>query len=165
MCIMNKAAQGQQGFTLIELISFMVVIAITITGSLMVYRELLSSSAKPGIQQQLLQLCQNQLEVILSRPFDENTASGGVPACGDGSSCAGIGLDAGETLGDSQSLDDVDDFNGYLDNPLPGYQREVSVSYAGNQFAVGNDQVKLIEVISRGPQGMVLRLAAYRANY
>ena len=155
----------EKGFTLIELVSFMVVISIALTGTLMVYRELLSRSANPAIAQQLLLLSQTQLDMILARPYDENTLPGRVPACGDGSACAGIGLDGGETLSALQSLDDVDDFNGYRDNPLPGYQREVVVSFAGNRFSLANDQVKFIEVTSRGPQGSVLKLSAYRANF
>ena len=158
----------ERGFTLIELIAFIVVIGLSLTTIGSVFQHSVIRIQDPLINSHLLSMAQSQLDEVLSRKFDENTPTGGVPVCGssDGSDpCAGIGLDLGEDLSAIATLDDVDDFHLYQDIPAVGYTREVSVVSAGIDFGVDNEQAKRITVTVTSPQGVAMSLASYRFNF
>jgi len=143
-----------KGFTLIELIAFIVIIGILMVamGGLFQYASVRANT--PLINSQLISMAQSQLDETLSRRYDEASPTGGVPACNTGSLlCVGIGLDAGENINDASTLDDVDDFNGYQDIPQTGYARRVSVAFAGSDFSINNEHAKKITVTVTAPQG------------
>ena len=102
-----------------------------------------------------------ELDEILARKYDENTPTGGIPACGSqetgAPTCAGPGLESGENINNESTLDDVDDFDGFSDTPYPGYTRTVSVSQTGN--------AKQVTVTVSGPNNQQLALSAFRANF
>jgi MSHA pilin protein MshD len=154
-----------RGFTLIELIAFIVVIGLSLTTIGSVFQHSVIRIQDPLINSHLLSMAQSQLDEVLSRKFDENTPTGGVPVCGSGDPCAGIGLDLGEDLSAIATLDDVDDFHLYQDIPAVGYTREVSVVSAGIDFGVDNEQAKRITVTVTSPQGIAMSLASYRFNF
>lgn len=154
-----------QGFTLIEMLAFIVVIGISITAIGNVFVHSVVKIQDPLINSQLISMAQSQLDETLSRQYDENTPTGGVPACGVDNACAGIGLDTGESLIDINTLDDVDDFHNFQDIPQTGYERRVSVVYAGDDFGVGNTNAKRITVIVTAPQGQSIQLSVYRFNF
>ncbi|MBX2809660.1 MAG: hypothetical protein KTR20_13630 [Cellvibrionaceae bacterium] len=153
------------GFTLVELLGFIVVVSVSFVGVFTLYQQVLSAASAPSVHSQLLHVTQSQLDRILTRKFDENTPAGGIPSCAHLGSCAGIGLDAGESFANLASLDDIDDFNYYTDTPAPGYELQVRVSYAGNVFLLPRTEVKYIWVQTRGPNDQVLQLSAYRTNF
>jgi MSHA pilin protein MshD len=155
----------ERGFTLIELIAFIVVIGLSLTTIGSVFQHSVIRIQDPLINSHLLSMAQSQLDEVLSRKFDENTPTGGVPVCGSGDPCAGIGLDIGEDLSAIATLDDVDDFHLYQDIPAVGYTREVSVVNAGIDFGVDNEQAKRITVTVTSPQGIAMSLASYRFNF
>jgi len=158
------------GFTLIELIAFIVVISIVIVAVGNVFQYSVVRINDPLVNSQLLTMAQSQLEETLSRKFNENTPTGGVPACdttvnGVTISCAAIGLDVGESLTDSNSFDDVDDFHRYIDIPQAGFSRQVQVVSAGSDFGVLDAQAKHISVTVTAPQGQSVTLSVYRFNF
>jgi MSHA pilin protein MshD len=165
MRIKKNTAMRVQGFTLIELVAFIVVIGLSITAIGSVFQYSVVRIQDPLINSHLLSMAQSQLDEVLSRKFDENTPTGGVPACGGSAPCAGIGIEAGEELTSITTLDDVDDFHLYQDVPEVGYTREVSVVNAGTDFGVDNEQAKRITVTVTSPQGVAMSLASYRFNF
>lgn len=154
-----------KGFSLIEMIAFIVVIGISVVAIGTVFQYSAVRVQDPLIYSQLASMAQSQLDETLSRQYDENTPTGGVPACGTTIVCAGIGLDAGETLNDITTLDDVDDFNGYQDVPQIGYTRQITVVEAGEDFGLTAAHGKRITVTVTAPQGQSLRLSVYRFNF
>ena len=76
---------------------------------------------------------QSLFETMKSRKWDESVPSPGIYTA----TPSAIGPDAGETT--LADFDDVDDFNGYVDTPESGFQRQVTVDYAaaGLNSAVG----------------------------
>ncbi|MEJ2444550.1 MAG: prepilin-type N-terminal cleavage/methylation domain-containing protein [Exilibacterium sp.] len=161
-----RTKRRQGGVTLIELVVFIVVVSVALVALLSVVNYSLSNSIDPLVRVRLLELAQSQLDEVLARKYDENTPTGGVPACGtaNGPACAGIGLD-GEDISDAGSLDDVDDFNGYSDTPYAGYSRSVEVVAAGGDWGVAAAQAKRITVTVVSPGGESLQLSVYRANF
>lgn len=157
----SHTVNSQQGFSLIELIVFMVVISVALGSLLAVYNQSVLNSVDPIIRVQMAELAQSQLDKIMARKYDENSPTGGIPACGSfetgAATCAGMGLDAGESLATESTLDDVDDFNGYSDAPYTGYTRNVVVTLAGN--------TKQVTVTVSGPNNQQLILSAFRANF
>jgi len=161
--------QRQSGFTLIELIVFMVVVSIALGTMVLVYNQSVINSVDPIIRVQMAELAQSQLDEILARKYDENTPTGGIPACDSAesgaSACSGISLDSGELLTSESTLDDVDDFHNYTDTPYPGYTRTVSVSFAGTDLGLANAQAKRVTVAVTAPNNQQLSLTAYRTNF
>ena len=153
------------GFTLIELIVFIVIVGITVVTLGTVFQSAVIRIQDPVINSQLLAMAQSQLDETLSRKYDENTPTGGVPACGTSIACVGIGLDVGEILTDVSTLDDIDDFHNFQDAPQPGYIRQVSVVYAGADFGVAAENAKHITVSVTAPSGQQMYLSVYRFNF
>jgi len=151
-----------QGFTLIELLVFIVVISLSLGALVVVMNQALIRSVDPIVQVRLLELAQSQLDEVQSRKYDENTPTGGLPACI--ATCAGVGLD-GETLTSPSTLDDVDDFNGYTATPVPGYTVTVSVTLAGDDLGLALAAAKLITVSATTASGQSATLSTYRANF
>lgn len=149
----------QSGVTLIELIVFIVVISLTLGALLGVYRYSMVNSVDPLVRLRLLELAQSQLDIALTYRYDENTPSGGVPACGSlvpsgqpsAPACAGSG--------------GINALHGKTDSPFPGYTRSVTVVAAGADLQLANDQAKRVTVVVSAPNGESLTLTAYRANF
>jgi len=154
------------GFTLIELMVFIIVVSIGLGALTAVYNYSMTNSIDPVVRVRLLELAQSQLDEVLARKYDENTSTGGIPACGAGlaPACAGIGLE-GENISDADTLDDVDDFHGYTDTPYGTYSRSVAVISAGSELGLAAAQAKRITVTVTAPGGENVRLSAYRTNF
>jgi MSHA pilin protein MshD len=155
----------KKGFTLIELIAFIVVVGVSVTAIGSVFQYATTHSQDPLINSRLLTMAQSQMDEILSRKFDENTPTGGIPACGNNIACAGIGLDGSELLTSIITLDDVDDFHLYQDIPEVGYARQVTVVSAGDDFGLDSQHAKRITVTATSPQGVSISLSSYRFNF
>lgn len=120
MRINNKYTHG---ISLIELIIFILVMAIAFTGVMSVFVTTQSYSADPMIKIKTVELAQSLMEEILLRAYDENTPVGGgcvdnmvSTRCGpaanipdaDAPTNADLGAEPGETR---QLFDDVDDYH------------------------------------------------------
>jgi MSHA pilin protein MshD len=103
----------QEGFALVEALLALLILGV----SLPLLIGLFSAGARePAISRsetQALFLCQELMEGILTRKWDEKTT----PA-GRVSNPSVIGLDAGENAGNRVSWDDIDDYDGLADAPI-----------------------------------------------
>jgi MSHA pilin protein MshD len=140
----------QAGVSLIELIVFIVVVGIASSALFATYNYSLLHNADPLIQVRALELAQAKLDEILALKYDENTPTGGIPACDT------AGVPACTNTPDANK-NDVDDFNNVSDIPYTGYTRVVTVTTANN--------LKLITVKVAAPKNWSVTLAAYRANF
>lgn len=152
----------QRGVTLIELVVFIVVISIGLTAMVLAMNNHLVNSVDPIVQMRALECAQAKLDEITARKFDENSPTGGLPACDSGEpgrpDCLGIAPDG--------DLDDVGDFDGHTDNTNPDCSIAVSVVNAGSELGLSTDeQARLItvDVVSRG--GGRATLSTYRSNF
>jgi MSHA pilin protein MshD len=144
------------GVSLIEMVVFIVVVSIALLALVGVYRQATINNVDPIIRVQALEAAQSLLDEILSLKYDENTPTGGVPACDSGQPGAGL---CSTTLGADGNFNDVDDYNDWSDVDIPyvGYSRNVTVTVNGN--------IKLIIVSVTTPTDETILLSAERANF
>jgi len=148
----NRRLHG--GFTLIELIIFIVVVGAGLAGILSVMNTVVKSSADPLIAKQTVAIAESLLEEILLKEYANP---------------------AGGYSGSSRALfDDVDDYNGYTTasgivdmtgtavGGLANYNIAPAVSVG--TVTLGGLTVKRVIVSVTGPQGAI-SLTGYRANY
>lgn len=134
-----------QGFSLIEMIAFIVVVSIALLALIGVYRQATVKNVDPVVYVRGLEAAQSLLDEILSLKYSESTPTGGIPAC---TVC--------DDTPDS-NMNDVDDYRGWSDTPYSGYSRSVAVTT--------NSNIKLIQVSVTTPTGTVIKLSAERANF
>ena len=153
--------QTRLGFTLIELLVFIVIISVSLTAIVSVFNQASTNNIDPIVQTRALECAQATLDEVLARRFDENTPTGGIPACGSAEpgalACAGIAVDGG--------LDDVGDYNGQTDTSSDNCSVSVTVSAAGADLGLPANQARLITVVATSDGGGQMTLSAYRANF
>lgn len=147
------------GFTLVELLFFLVVVAIGLGGLLKVFNDAVLHSVDPVLRVKAVEKTQALLDEILARKFDENTPSGGYPPCNSAgaTACAGISADSG--------YDDVGDYNGYSDSSDTGLVVSVAVQNAGTEIGVTNTNARRITVTTLMSDGSKVVLSAYKLNF
>lgn len=147
------------GVTLIETIVFLVIVGVALGALIRVYTFAVVNSVDPIAQTRALELAQAQLDQILSRKFDENTPTGGVPACDStsGIACLGISPEAG--------FDDVGDYHGFTNNSDPNHTLTVTVTAAGGDLGIPAAQARLISVSATVLGGDSLTLSVYKTNF
>ncbi|MDX1593511.1 MAG: prepilin-type N-terminal cleavage/methylation domain-containing protein [Gammaproteobacteria bacterium] len=134
---MNRAARG---FSLIELLMYIVVVGVAVAGLATLYVNTIARSTEPLQRERARAVASGYLEEILGKPWNENTPAGGGcvesgsglctaycasftpascsgpvcqkvgPSCTPANSAAAIGADAGEAT--RTDFDDVDDYHG-----------------------------------------------------
>lgn len=151
---MYTTRRRQTGFTLIELIFFIVVVTVGIAGILMVMDVSVKSSADPMERKQAMALADSMLEEILLKAYADPD---GLPNV----------VEAGRTL-----YDDVDDYNGinetisaagpiFLGMPSALYGYTVQIGVATT--ALGSVSAKRVMVtVSRGAESITM--TGYRAQ-
>ena len=149
----------QQGFTLIELIFFIVVVGVGLAGILSVMNTVVKSSADPMVRKQTLAVAESLLEEILLKDYTKPSGS----------------LVNGFTAGGSRALFDcVDDYNSYTASPvsdvlgspvagLSNYSISPAVVVVASSDLTGV-VAKKITVSVNGPGGS-LSVSGYRSNY
>ena len=187
------SARSQQGFSLIELITGIVVLAIALSLVTAVLGPLYIKSTDPWHQVRATELGQSMLNDIMSRSFDQQSprsgsmlrcGESGAPACTVQNADGSWPADPGESEADNRlRFNDVDDFDNFtangslLTNILAedladlyrSYQLTVSVSYAAagevGGISLAADQVKVITVTVRTPTGNELQFSSYKGNW
>ena len=180
------------GFSLIELVVAIVLIAIALTFMANMFFSNPGRSVEPLLQIRAAEFGQGLMEEIQAKPFDQATPIGGIPACA-GANCtasSALGADGAETRSDYNDVDDyhsycLDDGSGAPGWPVvnaPGFapqdfarfRMRVCVGYDddydGNINEVGEvDGAKLIRIDIYPPQvgglGSPITFSAYRGNY
>ncbi len=168
---------SNRGFTLMETIISIIIIAIAIVGILSVIYNVTQKGINPIIEMKATELGQAMLDEIMLKRWDEDTPLGGGHI---DVSLANIGTEAGENS--REDFDDVDDYNGYSDGtntePLKdeagniltgfdGYSRSVSVVFekpTGAPASVNTNNYKKITVRVTTPTGEEISFVAYKTN-
>ena len=153
---------SQSGVSLFELIVFIVVVSIALGALFSVFDYSMVNSVDPMIRVRALECAQAKLDEAIARKFDENTPTGGVPACGSAEmgavACSGIAVDAG--------FDDIGDYNGqnFVDGDC---NVSIAVTGEGTDLGMADDAnlVRLITVTSTMPDGSTVMLSAYHTNF
>ncbi len=177
---------SERGLSLIELLVFIVVVGIAVTGVLSVFSFNARTSADPMVRKQALAIAESLLEEVLAQPYtycdpdDANVETASSP--GD---CAvsetAMAREPGESRGANlKPLDNVNDYNGY---PMPviagpdgnavpnlnGYSASVQVqpvaNFNGIVPAPGDNETLLVTVTVNGPGNQGVTLSGYRTRY
>ena len=143
---MNKPRQG--GFTLIELIIFIVVVGAGLAGILSVMNTVVKSSADPMVRKQAVALADSILEEILLKAYADP----------DGVS--------GETT--RATMDDVADYNGksnalFTDLPASLAPYVIGIAVVDDAATLGIAAKKVTVTVTRG--GDSISMTGYRTNY
>ena len=180
----------RKGFTLVEVIVGIVVLATALTIIPTLILPAATQSAEQIHQIRAAELGQSMLNEILSKAYDENSdMAGGFLRCGEsGSTCSFVENEEAEEGKANRALfDDVDDYHGLsesgasIKNALGetmgslylGFEVSVSVcidsDYNGcdDKDATGFDNTvaKLIKITIKTPQDFSIHFASYRANF
>jgi len=158
--------QSEKGFTLIELIVFIVVISLALTGLFSVFNQSMLNSVDPIIRVRALELAQSKLDEVLVRKFAENTPAGGIPACGSFDSGSPIvACTAIQGVAADPARDDVGDYNG--ENTTDGnYTIAVAVSEQGTELGLASDALaRRVTVTVTMPGSETLSLSGYKVNF
>jgi MSHA pilin protein MshD len=123
MCTRARA----RGLTLLEVVIFIVVLAVGFAGMLVLYNQVTRSSVDPVVRKQALAIAQSLLEEIELMPYtycdpdDANVATATVAALGPNGCAAtveGPGSEGGETrYSNAQRFDNVSDYRNFCMGP------------------------------------------------
>lgn len=171
-----------RGLSLVELLVFIAVVGVAVTGVLAVYGQTARSSADPVVRKQALAIAESLLDEVLAQPYtycdpdDANADSAGGP--GD---CAtlpeGPGAEAGEVRGEGLSpFDNVNDYDdliltgisdltGAAVPGLAGYTAAVQVQPAGAFNGIPAGETLHVSVTVTGPGNHSVVLDGYRTRH
>lgn len=175
---------AERGFSLIELIVVIVVLALALVGVTLMINRAVVQSPEALVQSRAMELAQTYMDEILSKRFDERSGQGGIPRCDSTDNAAqacsnSLGPDTAPAESSRLLFDDVDDYHG-LSEPTPvsivsgtpltgiydGYAVAVSVIYAGSEIGfTDNRQAKRITIRVTTPLGNTIPVSAYRVNF
>jgi MSHA pilin protein MshD len=154
MCVKQRR---QSGFTLIELIVFIVIVSVGLAGVLTSLNFSVQHSADPLQPKQALAIAESMLEEILLKNYSDP----GAAAC------------AASPAGARNCFDDVSDYATYSQNPVTS--ADASIAMAGYSVAVsvpvatvtinGVAMMKQITVTVTYGGSKTISLTGYRANY
>ena len=179
-----------RGFTLVELIMFIVVVSVGLAGVLLALNVSIQHSADPMVRKQALAAAESLLEEIELQPFtfcdprDPNAITATSSATGAGPtfcSNAGYVMDtpgnwgAGKTRYGPTYYDNVADYSGFSMSPLEdvlqqsssrlaGYSASVAISQVGTAFGLGLGDALRIDVTVSG-SGQSLTLTGFRFRH
>lgn len=142
---MNRRALN--GFTLIELIVFIVVVGAGLAGILSVMNTVVKSSADPVVRKQVIALADSTMEEVMQKAYSDPD-----------------GVQGNETTRDT--MDDVDDYNGKteaifgLPAALAAYSIRISV--ISDNVTLGIAAKKVSVTVSKGAESVTV--TSYRTN-
>ncbi|AEI15381.1 hypothetical protein Flexsi_1739 [Flexistipes sinusarabici DSM 4947] len=173
-----------KGFTLIEIIIFIVVFSIGVMGIMMLFFNTLGKTSDPTLRLRGVQVAEAVMEEIKGKKWDESTPNGG----GDNQSIPYICTE--EPIDQEEKFDDVDDYvkdsncnantkiySGYtssdfgFDNLTSGFDISIKVGFADNStgvydFVNSQTNFKLIEVtVTKGALNETYTLRMLKGNF
>lgn len=174
-----------RGFTLVELVLFIAIAGIAVSGVLAAYDYSVRDSADAIVKKQALAIAESLLEEIQQMPFtfcdpdDPAVSTATTPA--DCATPEASGPEAGETrYSTSTPFDNVNDYHGYdtatevppgvkdlTGTPIAGlalYNAAVTVAAAALPGVAAGESL-LITVTVTGPAGVSARVGGYRLRY
>ena len=144
----------QKGISLIELVIFIVIMSVALTGITLIYINTTRYSADPMVRIRSIELAQSTLEEILLKAYDDNTPIGGgcVQMSNAATTLCTSGItpasdpDAGTPLTAEEAnrtlFDDVDDYHNLLycgQNVVPSNTACPALACQAMQDGAGND--------------------------
>lgn len=159
--VQHRSPTVSKGFTLIELIVFIIIIGIATVGLFSALNQHNLSSVDPIYQVRALELAQAQLDEIIGKRYDQNSPNGGFPPCNSGE--AGALPCNSFAAGDKAALDDIDDYDGF--NAVPAIYGGYTVNVQVTAVTLTGQPAKLVAVQVTPPVGEPVNLSAYRANF
>ncbi|HEX4984428.1 MAG TPA: type II secretion system protein [Burkholderiales bacterium] len=174
----HRSPARERGLSLIELIMFIIIVAIGVTALLAVFSTTVRKSADPMIEKQMLAIAESLLEEVEGKPFtycdpDDANAVTATSAAGC-TTPEGIGTEGAETRSGGTPFDNVSDYNGYAVSPytdltgtttIAGYSASVSVANSTALNGLASSEALLITVTVIGPGNASLSLQGYRTRY
>ena len=178
----SPSLKSQRGFTLIELIIGIVVLAISFSLLTSLILPLSEKSAEQLQQVRASELGQSMMNEVLARAFDhQSDLVGGLTRCGENAtSCtsdSNLGADSGEN--ERSLYNDVDDYidfnftgesNALGENFVslyPGFNVAIAVCYS-NYAATCSSSIelaKLVVITVTTPNGFDFVFSSYKANF
>ncbi len=170
-----------RGLSLVELLVFIAVVGVAVTGVLAVYNQTTRSSADPVVRKQALAIAESLLEEVLAQPYTycdpDDPAVETATGPGDCATPEASGPEAGEARGAALTpFDNVNDYAGLVlaaitdvtGTAVPGlngYAAAVDVQAAGafNGLPAGETLLVTVTVTAPGNQGV--SLSGYRTRY
>lgn len=162
---------NKDGFSLIELVMVIIILGITIPTSIYVLGVLVERSVEAEGVTVAANLAQRLMEEIGSRRFDANEPPDWTPY-------NLLGPDAGEDPNNKLTFDDVDDFDGWSQSSIPGFDKfssEVRVFYVrgtnlDTKASFGDDEphytdYKRVEVTISTTEGASISLVSLAGGY
>ena len=111
----------RKGMTIVEIAITIMVLGLAIPPIMVLFAHIGQRSIESEFRMTAYQLAEGLLEEVLSKRYDENDSSPWSTT---------LGPDSGEST--RSAYDDIDDFDGYTENPVsgfPGFSRLVTVYY------------------------------------
>jgi MSHA pilin protein MshD len=162
--------RSQSGISLIELIVFILVVSIAVTGILSVMSSTAAHSADPVVRKQAIAIAEGLLEEVAAQPFSwcdpddpvwQNPSTTSTAAC---SIPEAMGREAGESRSAVPLLDNVNDYDGETVS-YPDFSATIAVADAGASFGLADNAAALrIEVTVTG-KGEQITLSGYRFRH
>ena len=137
--------RNKKGFSLIEMILFIVVFTLGVMGIMILYYNTLGRTSDPLVRERGIQVAQAVMDEILSKKWDENTPNGGCKDNDYSTLCSPNNSSIGPD-NDENNIRDYDDVDDYVDTGTnykktktwnssdfgltPGYTVKITVSYA-----------------------------------
>ncbi|QUM87513.1 prepilin-type N-terminal cleavage/methylation domain-containing protein [Moritella sp. 36] len=177
----------QRGFTLIEIVAGMVVLAISLVIVTGIFLPQANNTVTPMYQIKATALGKRIMDQVLIRYYDErSTSSGRYIRCGEEVSCSSdLGTEGSEVRSTPDNFNDVDDYDiycgdrpnydpsaalAYFTNEYPGYGLQICVSFAADKFDSNSisgaiNVAKRIRVTIFMPNDEAIELTSFKGNY
>jgi MSHA pilin protein MshD len=170
------------GFTLIELIVFIVVVSAALAGVLRIFTQATAASADPMQRRQALAIAESLLDEVMLMPFtfcdgDDANVETATSSAGCASAADALGAEAGEGRFAPPQFDHVNDYHGLamtgivdITNGavagLAGYSASIAVAPAalGTITAASGDALRITVTVTT-PGGDTLTLDGYRSRH
>ena len=173
----------ERGLSLIELLIFIVVVGVAVTGVVSVFSLNARSSADPVVRKQAVAIAESLLEEVLSKPYtycdpdDANAETATSPAgCATMPETA-MAPETDETRDSNLTpYDNVNDYNGFsmvgiqdlagaTVDGLNAYSASIQVQSAGAFNGIPAGETLLVTVTVTAPGNHTVSLSGYRARY